>query len=407
MPTVRPRASWAATVGILALAFNLRPAAVSVGPVLDELSADLRMTPTVAGILTSLPVLAFALVGAVTPRLTGRLGQHPTALLALAAVVVGLSARALSGSAWPFLLLSFVALAGMAAANVLLPVLVRGHAPDRVGHLTAAYTTSLAVGLTSAFVLTVPLGSWLGSWRWGLAAWAVPAALAAVCWAWPVRPGQAGRGGQPVPTAAGTTSPARVSVSAVARTPLGWAMATCFGLQSLQAYAVFGWFAQLYRDAGFSAATAGLLLGVVAGVSVPISVVAPHLAARSADQTRLFMALLACYVAGYAGLALAPRGGALLWAVLVGVGMGVFPVVLTLIGLRADTAAGTAALSGFTQSVGYLLAAVGPLGVGLLYELTGGWALPLVALLVLLVPLAGCAVYVSRPRLLEDQLRRG
>lgn len=382
-------------VGIVVLAFNLRPAAVSVGPVLHDISTGLGMTPTAAGVLTALPVLAFAVFGALAPRIARTLGVHRTSFAALAGVVVGLALRSLTHSVPVFLVLSVVALAGMATANVLLPSLIKLHFPDRIGLLTSAYTTALAVGLTMASILTVPLSNAFGSWRWGLLAWAVTAGVAALPWLGLLRHDQALQ-----------LRPRTVTLGDVARTRLGWAMALCFGLQSLQAYAVFGWFAQLYRDAGFSSTTSGLLLGVITGISIPVAFVAPGLAARMRNQARLFLGLLATYAVGYVGLLIAPSAGAWLWAALVGIGTGVFPVVLTLIGLRASTDGGTAALSGFTQSVGYLVSAVGPFGMGYLYEHTGGWTVPLICLLLLLVPLAGVAVYVSRPQQLEDVLAR-
>ena len=144
-------------VGIVVLAFNLRPAAVSVGPVLHDISSALDMTPTSAGVLTSLPVLAFAVFGALAPRIARTLGAHRTSFVALLAVVVGLALRSLTNSVPVFLLLSVVALGGMATANVLLPSLIKLHFPDRIGLLTSIYTTALAVGLTLALMLTVPL----------------------------------------------------------------------------------------------------------------------------------------------------------------------------------------------------------------------------------------------------------
>ena len=382
-------------VGIVVLAFNLRPAAVSVGPVLGELTAELGMSPTTAGVLTTLPVLAFAVFGALAPWLARVVGVHRVTLLSLVAVVVGLGVRSRIDHVPVFLALSLLALGGMATANVLLPTLVKLHFPHRVGLLTSIYTTALAVGLTLASVATVPLSEQLGSWRWGLLAWAVTALVAALPWVALVRHDRA-------PDEAVQT----VTLRDVARTRLGWAMAAFFGLQSLQAYSIFGWFAQVYRDAGFSAGTAGLLLGVITAMSIPLSFWVPHMASRLHDQTWLITGLLACYPVGYLGLILAPVGGAWVWAVLVGVACTIFPLVLTLIGLRARTSAGTAALSGFTQSVGYLLAAVGPLGMGVLYDLTDGWTVPLGALLVLVVPMLVAGLTVARPAYVEDQLDR-
>jgi CP family cyanate transporter-like MFS transporter len=259
--------------------------------------------------------------------------------------------------------------------------------------MTSIYTTSMAVGLTLASVLTVPLAQGFGSWRWGLFSWAVTALVAAVPWFFLIRhddsPEQATR---------------RISLGEVARTRLGWAMALFFGLQSLQAYSIFGWFAEIFRDAGFSASTAGLLLGVITAMSIPLSFWLPALAARMGNQTVLIIALVACYPIGYLGIIFAPVSGAWLWAVAVGTATAVFPVVLVLIGLRARTSEGTAALSGFTQSVGYLFAGVGPFGMGLLFQLTGGWTVPLAALLALTVPQLAAGLMVARPAYIEDKL---
>lgn len=380
-------------VGIVVLAFNMRPAAVSVGPVLDEITTGLAMSSTTAGVLTTLPVLAFAGFGALAPWLARNIGLHRVTLLALLCVVAGLVLRSRTGDVPLFLLLSLVALAGMATANVLLPSLVKLHFPHRIGLLTSVYTTSLALGLTLGSVLTVPLSEQLGSWRWGLLAWSAPALVAALPWIGLIRHDRTLK-----------SSTHGISLAAVARTRLGWGMALFFGFQSLQAYSVFGWFAQVYRDAGFSPGTAGLLLGVITAMSIPLSFWLPAWAARMENQTWLVVVLVVCYPIGYVGLIVAPVAGAWLWAVVIGVAASVFPVVLTLIGLRARTSEGTAALSGFTQSMGYLISAVGPFGMGLLYDLTGGWTVPLIGLIVLLVPQLVAGLMVARPSYIEDAI---
>jgi CP family cyanate transporter-like MFS transporter len=285
-------------------------------------------------------------------------------------------------------------LAGMATANVLLPSLVKLHFPDRIGFVTALYTTALAIGLTGALTLTVPISEAAdGGWRVGLGVWAILALVAALPWLRLVlhdrHPADSSR---------------TVRVSDVMRTRLGLAMALLFGLQSMHAYVTFGWFAQLWRDAGFSPTLAGVLVGVVASVSIPLSLWLPTLAGRREDHRTLLWGVIACYPVAYTGLILAPRSLAVLWALLIGVGCAIFPLVLTLIGLRARTPAGTAALSGSTQSAGYLLAAAGPFTVGLLYEVTGGWTVPLTLMIALVVPMALLATYVGRPQFVEDQL---
>ena len=380
-------------LALLALAFNLRPAAVSVGPLVQEVERGLGLSAAAAGLLTSLPVLAFAAFGGLAPWLASRLGVHRLTTLALLATAVGLGWRAVTSSPALFLVATVVGLAGMATANVMLPSLVKLHFPRRVGQVTALYTTVLASGLALASVLTVPAAQALGSWRWGLGVWAVAAAVAVLPWLGLV--GHDTRAQPPTHT---------ITMGQVARTRLGRLMAVAFGIQSLQAYAVFGWVAQVYRDAGWSATDAGLLLGLLTGIGIPVSLLIPTLAGRSASQVRLMLTLLACLPAGLMGLALAPMTLSWVWAVLIGVSQGTFPLILTLLGLRSRTSEGTAALSGFAQATGYLVAALGPFGMAVLHDATGGWTVPLLCLVALVVPLAAAGAAVSRPSYVEDEL---
>ncbi len=382
-------------VGLVLLSFNLRPAAVSVGPVLAEVRAGLHMSATTAGLLTSLPVLAFAGFGALAPALARRFGVHRVTLLALLSLVLGLFTRVAVSHGWAFLALSLVALGGMAMANVLLPSLVKLHFPDRIGRVTALYTGALSIGLTVALTLTVPLSDAGGSWRYGLGAWAVLALVAALPW---LRLAGHDR--------ALDAQPHDVRLTDVARTRLGLAMALFFGLQSMHAYAIFGWFAQLWRDNGYSPTHAGLLVGLVAATSIPLSLWLPAVVARSDRQRDILLAVMACYPVAYVGLMLTPHDLAVVWAVVAGAATSTFPLILTLIGLRARTSSGTAALSGFTQSAGYLLAAAGPFAVGAIYDATGGWTWPLGFLVVLTVPQLAVGAYVARPAYVEDQLSR-
>lgn len=386
-------------LGIVVLAFNLRPAAVSVGPVLDEISDSLRMGTVETGLLTSLPVLSFATIGALAPRIAALLGLHRTTLAALALLTGGLLLRTHTDDGTAFLLLSFASLAGMAVANVLLPSLVKLHFPDRVGTMTAIYSTSLAIGLTSASVLTVPIADSSTSagqaldWRYGLGAWAFTALIAALPWITLVRHDRRERAGS-----------STITTGDVARTRIGWLMALFFGLQSLQAYSIFGWTAQVFRDAGHSAHGAGLLLGLTTGISIPLSFVIPGLTARLKNPRILLTAIMAAYPVGYLGLILVPDSASWLWAGALGIGTCTFPFILTLIGLRSRTPMGTAALSAFTQSAGYLIAVIGPFGVGALHAASDGWTIPLAILLGLCVPQYLLGYAVSRSAYVEDEL---
>lgn len=393
----RTRNATLVLVALLLLAFNLRPAAVSIGPVLGQLQHDLGMNDTVAGVLTALPSLCFAGFGALAPLVARRIGLTAAVLVASVLIVVGQATRALVGSPWLFLALSTVALAGMATANVLLPSLVKTHFPERIGLVTALYSTSMTVGVTLAGMLVVPMAHAFGGWRQAFLVGSGVAAIAIVPWAILA----AAR----TPSAATDSSP-HISLARIARTKLGWVMAVFFGIQSGMAYSVFGWLATIYVDAGYSQAEGGVMLGVATGVGIPLAFLWPAYMIRNPRPYRVLAFVMISGAVAALGLLFAPHPTVLglLWAALLAVGTSSFPMILAMFGLRARTSAGTSALSGFTQSVGYLLAALGPFGMGVLHELTHSWTVPLVALLVMFAPMAWVGVQSMRAETIEDEL---
>ena len=395
-PADRRRGRWTLLLAVVLTAVNLRTAVTSVGPLLSEVQAATGLSSALAGVLTTLPVACFALVGWYAPALAHRFGEHRAVAAALALMTVGLAGRAAVSSPAPFLALSGVALLGGAVGNVLLPSLVKRHFPDRIGPMTAVYTTALAVGLTAAAAGAVPLAQAVGEggWRVGLGAWALLSAVAVLPWLLHL-----GERGGPA-SLGGARSGARMLRSRTA-----WALALFFGAQSLHAYVSFGWFALFFAErGGFSAATSGLLVAVVAGLSIPVSAVVPSVAGRLTSQWPLVLLHTACYVVAYTGMLLAPSAGAWLWAVLVGIASGAFPLALTMIALRARTADGTASLSAFAQSVGYVLAGSGPLLVGVLHDAEGEWAGTFVLLFATLGVMAVSGWFASQPRVVEDEL---
>ncbi|MEU4367363.1 MFS transporter [Micromonospora chersina] len=383
---------------MLLVAVNLRAAVTSLGALLDEIRDGLGLSGTMAGLVTTLPTIAFAGLGALTPWLVRRWAAARVLVVAMLALTVGQVLRVLTDSAAVFVLTSALALAGIAVANILLPMLVKQHFPHRTGLVTGAYTMALTVGTTVAAASAVPVAHAFGSWRAGLGVWAGLAAVAVLPWVpLALRARAARRAPAPAAAAAGT---ARVRP---ARTRLGWAMAVYFGAQSLSGYAIMGWLAQLFRDAGYAPEAAGLLLAGVTALGVPVALMMPTLAGRLPTLRPLVLSLTAFSTAAYVGLALAPHGLAPLWVLLLALGQGAFPLILTTIGLRARTAEGTVALSAFAQSTGYVIAALGPLLVGILYEATGGWTAPLGFLLVALAVQTTAGMVIARPRHIEDE----
>ena len=389
-----PRARrYFALICLIALALNLRSVVSSVGVSLDELIPALSMSGASAGLLTTLPVLSFAFFGATANTIAKAVGLHRTAALSLAALTLGMGVRGLVDSTWVFMIATTVALSGAAMGNVILPPLVKRHFPDRVGTVTAVYTAAMLIGAALPPAVTVPIADAAGSWRAGLEAWAIVAAVCLLPWL-----GQLGHDIHP-----STTRRSTIPITLVVRSPMAWAMALFFGVQSSNAYVVLGWLAPAYTDAGLDRTTAGIMVGIVQALGIPVALLLPQLTRRLPNHTLLPVAFAVLSAAGWLGVMAAADTVPWLWAVLLGLGCGAFPWVLSMIGLRSNTPVGTAALSGFVQSVGYLLAALGPFGVGLLHDATDSWTAPLLCLagtsMLMLVGLV-----FARPRHFEDTL---
>ncbi|MBX7549080.1 CynX/NimT family MFS transporter [Streptomyces sp. NPDC004232] len=398
-------------LGIVLSALNLRPAITSLGALLEEVRDGLGMSGSVAGLLTSVPPLCFAVFGVTAPRLARRFGPAAVVCAGMVAITAGLLIRPYVGGTAGFLAATALALMGIAVSNVLMPVIVKRWFPDRVGSMTGLYSMALALGTSLAAAVTVPLTDAMGGdWQSGLAVWAGLAAAAVLPWLPLVRdrgaaPGQQ-RPEQARPERARTAGAAAEEQSVplrITRSRTAWALAVFFGLQATAAYITMGWMAQIFRDAGVAAGTAGLLLAVTMVMGVPLAFVIPRVATRLPHQGPIVLVLGVCGLAGYAGLYLAPAGGAWAWAVLLGISNCAFPLALTMVGMRARSGAGVAQLSAFAQSTGYLISIPGPLLVGVLYQQSGGWGLPIALMAGLMVPQMLVGFLAGRNRTVEDE----
>ncbi|MGA6227440.1 CynX/NimT family MFS transporter [Streptomyces umbrinus] len=413
-PATRAWMTRVVIIGIVLTALNLRPAITSLGALLEEVRDGLGMSGSFAGLLTSVPPLCFAVFGVMAPRLARRFGPAAVVCAGMVAIAAGLAIRPFAGNTAGFLVASALALMGIAVSNVLMPVIVKRWFPDRVGSMTGLYSMALALGTAAAAAVTVPMTRALGgSWHAGLAVWAGLAAVAVLPWIPLVRArgtalsrdaASTPASAHGVPSASGTgqePSPLRITRSRTA-----WALAVFFGLQATAAYITMGWMAQIFRDAGVPAGTAGLLLAVTMVMGVPLAFVIPRLATRLPHQGPIVVALGVCGLVGYAGLYLAPAGGAWAWALLLGIANCAFPLALTMVGMRARTGAGVAQLSAFAQSTGYLISIPGPLLVGVLYQHSGGWGLPIALMAGLMIPQIVVGILAGRDRTVEDEAAR-
>jgi MFS transporter, CP family, cyanate transporter len=380
-------------VGLVLTGFNLRVAVASVPPLLADLERSPGMSPTVAGLLTSLPVLCFGALAVAAPPLVRRAGGEGTLLLALGAIMGGVVVRG-AGSTAALFAGTAIAGAGIAVGNVVVPALIKGRFPARVGLLMGLYTAVLAAGAALAGGLAVPAERALG-WRSALAIWAAPALVAVAALGIAVARG----------TRNGVVRGGAGDMRTLLHDPLAWQVTLFFGLQSAVFYSGLAWLPSILRDHGYSAGVAGALLSVYALGGIPGSLVAPALAVRIRDQRALAVGAVALEAAAAAGLATLP-GGDPAWVVLFALGQGAaFSLALTIIVLRAPDAHRGAELSGMVQAIGYGIAAAGPFLVGALHDAERGWTAPLLLLVALCVPMAAAGVGAGRARLVSASAR--
>ncbi len=398
-----------ALAGILLSALNLRIAVTSLTPVLDRVSDDLGFGPTVIGLFGMLPTAAFAITGVLTPRLVRAVGLERTVLAAMALTAAGVALRGVDAGAAGLLAASAAALAGMGVGNVVLPPLVKRFFPDRIGPMSTAYIGVLQIGTFVPAFLAVPVSERIG-WPASLAGWAIPAVAATVPWLVLLA---RRRGARPAAVDVEVQAATRrrdaqppVARRPLWRLPLAWGMALVFGMNSLTTYTVFTWLPAILVEAGGDRTLGGNMVGLFSLLGLLAALTMPALAVRVRRPFPLIAACAGALVVAYTGLLLAPLHGTWFWVFMLGLGPATFPLSLTLINLRTRTGEGAAALSGFTQGVGYALACAGPLVFGWLHERTGGWGLPFAFLgLGLVLSLIGGAL-VNRPRQLEDEWTR-
>lgn len=389
-------------VSILALALNLRAAASSVGPLLAEIGEGMDFGGGTLGFLTSLPGLIFGVLGLFAVRIGKRFGISMTLLLSAGALTLGIGLRAWVESSWLFLILSVLGLTGIAIANVLMPAWIKIHGRNHTVKLMTVYSVCVVAAGALGAAATAPLAQTFTAlfspdtgWRAALSTWGVIALVPFVLW-WVI----ARRVGYDYPR-----PPAQAnSTKKMYRSSAAWAMTALFALQSTQVYVQFGWLPQIYRDAGISSTEAGLLLACTAMIGVIGSMIMPTVVDRSKRLWVWTVAFGVLSAVGYLGLFLWPAEGRWFWVILLGIGGMAFPTSISLIPARSIDPEVTARLSGFVQPVGYILAGIGPLLVGMLYSMTGTWTISLLLLMMIGLLMAIAGALASREINVDDQL---
>jgi CP family cyanate transporter-like MFS transporter len=363
------------TIAIVLIGLNLRAGISGAGALFHDLQAALGYGAFVAAIVPSVPTLCFAVAGATTSWLTRRLGVEKAILLSLVMLAGGLLLRGVPSTGM-LVAGTVVGMSGLAVCNVAMPSFIREYFADRTSLMTGLYTMTMTTGATVTSVLVVPMALQLGSPSAGLGAIGV-LALAACLGFLPIA--------LHAHRHASAVKARPVSPWPLLRTRTGLMITIGFTVQALLAYSVLSWFPYLLATEGLSAAQSGLMFGLMQLVSVPAGMVLIAIGARPRMLRPAFYLASVATVLGVTAMLLLPAALAPLTAVLLGVGLGIFPLIMVMISRSGRNTAETTALSTVAQSAGYLLATVGPFGMGLLHSATESWTLPLALLLAVAV----------------------
>jgi CP family cyanate transporter-like MFS transporter len=384
-----------AFIGLLLIAVNLRVSFVSVGPVLANISSDLQLSGAAAGFLTGLPLIAFAVFSPVAPAFASRLGLDRALWLSLLFLAAGIVLRSLPvpGFIW-----AGTALIGLAIAflNVLVPSLVKRDFPMRVSQVTGSYTATQAAFAAIGAAVVVPVAQTSpAGWRLALGIWVGLALLAmAVLLPWLRRH----------TTGAAHAARQEVSYRSPWASALGWQVTAFMGLQSIAFYVLMAWLPTIEQSRGVPATTAGIHLSIFLLISVFASLAAGGILHRGSDQRFVSFVSGALTFVTFLGLAIAPDL-ILLWVLLGAIGCGSLIVIaLSLFSLRTVNYPQAASLSGMAQSVGYALAAAGPVMFGGLRDVSGDWTLPLLVTAGLMAVLAVMGILAGRDRVISGRV---
>ena len=403
---------WAALIFLVAL--NLRPAIAAVGPLLTRIGMDLNWGEGVQGILAAMPLWAFAAVSPVAGLVTARIGTDTTVAVALGLLAVGDIVRSVGGQTCVWLGTVGVG-AAIAIGNVLVPVIAKRDFRERVSAATGVYSGCITAGSAIAGATAVPLADLLGGWRPSLAFWAVPPLVVLALWLVRLRHTshratvgiRRDETGEPradaatvraaMPSASGAKSVAS-KPAPLWRRPMTWWVTLYMGLQSAAFYTMSNWLPSVSAGAGFDEGTAGMHLFLFQSIGILSGLLVPMLMQVGGNQVCAALVSSLPMVAAYVGMLTLPQA-MMVWSIVGGCGQGsTLVVALSLIALRGTTAQETVRLSGIAQSLGYLLASIGPAAFGMLAELSGAWAAPLLLALALAAAQCVVAVLVGRAR---------
>lgn len=391
---------WTVLVAIALAALNLRTAVASLSPLHSFVSKEIAISSAAWALLGALPPLGFALGAYSVPLFTARVGLERSMLVVLVALTLGLSGRAMAGGPIGLLANSAFAFAAIGVLNVLLPPIVKRYFAGSIGAVTTLYVVLMSVGAFIAPLAAVPFAIAWG-WRPSLAIWAALALLAAVLWLPFWRRGEDVDDADRLPL---TVKVRRLPMARVVRSRVTWGITALCAAPGFIAYAIIAWYPTMaIESAGSTVLQAGTLLAVYSVMGVPGALLLPLIVRRDGAIVGLVIACGCCFVTGFSGMLLAPESGVWIWAVLCGLGQLQFPLSLTLMGIRARTEKGSAALSSVTQGSAYLMASTGPVLIGILRIRTETWTASIVLLLLVAAGGTILGLFAGKRRYIEDE----
>ncbi|GGB60113.1 putative transporter YycB [Lentibacillus populi] len=361
--------------GIMLVAFNLRPAITSVGPVIGIIRDELGLANWSAGLLTSLPLIAFAVMSPVAPRLGNRFSNERALVFGLILLVFGIAIRVVTSVTFLYAGTLLVG-CGIAISNVLLPGVLKEKFPNKVELMTGVYSTVMGTFAAMASGISIPIAKGLGlGWQVALIIWIIPAIAGMVLWLYLSKNNRSNDQDK--------VHQARSSAHGMWHSRLAWQVALFMGFQSFLFYVTISWLPEILHDKGVSIGVAGWMLSFTQIIGLPFSFLVPLIAGKLKSQWGLVIFLGLSSFSGYTGLLISHSFPMIVISTtLIGIALGgIFPLALAFLGMRARNAKQAAELSGMAQSLGYLLAAIGPIFIGYLYDITNSWNVPLLTLL--------------------------
>ncbi len=396
-------------MGIVLFAFSLRSAVASLSPLYDHIAADFDVPAAVIGLIGTAPPVCYAVFGLLTPALERRFGLERLAVVAMVVVAIGLILRSLAPDSGLLLAGTALIFAAVGVGNILLPPLVKRYFADRVGLMTTVFSTTMALATFLPPLVAVPVAD-ASDWHVSLGLWAVFALVATVPWiGLAVRHAAAEKSRAEAADADDDDieQPSPRAFGRMWRLPVAWALLVGFAVSSSLAYTAFAWLPTMLVDiAGVTPVVAGVLLALFGFMGLPASLAVPLLVTRANATRALFGVAVGTGFAGLAGLLFLPTVAPWLWVALLGLAPLLFPMILVLLGLRTRTHEGAVALSGFVQSGGYAIAALFPVGIGLLHDATDSWTGPLIVLAVVVAAAIPAGVVAAQPHTVEDDWER-